>query len=57
MIEIIYSAWIKEEEDPLMTVLTNRVQLVTGLKAAQPKEAEDYQVNSKRRQRSFNLKR
>lgn len=27
-----------------MRLLTHRVELVTGLKATEPKEAEDYQV-------------
>lgn len=41
---MICSAWIKDWEHPLMTKVTKRVRLVTGLKAVQPKEAEDYQV-------------
>lgn len=31
-----------------MRKVTNRVHLVTGLKAGQPKEAEDYQVELSR---------
>lgn len=41
---ILNSAWIKDWEHPLMNKVTRRVYLVTGLKAIQPKEAEDYQV-------------
>ncbi|XP_021954740.2 prolyl 4-hydroxylase subunit alpha-1 isoform X2 [Folsomia candida] len=38
------SAWIKDWEDKLMIKITRRVELVSGLKAFQPKEAEDYQI-------------
>ncbi|ODN01138.1 Prolyl 4-hydroxylase subunit alpha-2, partial [Orchesella cincta] len=38
------NAWIKDWEHPLMHKVTRRVYLVTGLKAIQPKEAEDYQI-------------
>jgi prolyl 4-hydroxylase len=38
------NAWIKDWEDPILRSITERVQVVTGLKASEPKEAEDYQI-------------
>jgi len=38
------TAWIKDWEDPVLWKITKRIQLVTGLKVTQPKEAEDYQI-------------
>lgn len=47
-----FSAWIKDWEDKLMIKITRRVELVSGLKAFQPKEAEDYQVHNSRQQKN-----
>lgn len=35
-----------------MIKITRRVELVSGLKAFQPKEAEDYQVHNSRQQKN-----
>jgi len=52
-----HSAWIKDWEHKLMIKITRRVELVSGLKAFQPKEAEDYQVINRKMRESESYSR